>query len=106
MGRRVAAPEIESRVRAQRLQRGLSQGELARQTGLTRQAISAIETGHYVPNTAVALRLAQSLRCGVEDLFALPPSAPRDIELIAGPRRDTPRLAVARIADRWVGYPL
>ena len=38
-----------------------SQAELARRAGLSRQALSAIEAGRYLPNTAVALRLAQAL---------------------------------------------
>ncbi len=40
--------------------------------GVTRQTIYAMEAGSYVPNTAVALRLAQALEVKVEDLFALP----------------------------------
>lgn len=51
--------------------RGLSQGELARQAGITRQAISSIESNAYLPTTAVALKLALVLACQVEDLFRL-----------------------------------
>ncbi|MCS7234420.1 MAG: helix-turn-helix transcriptional regulator [Armatimonadota bacterium] len=66
--------ELESRVRRVRQSRGLSQAELARAVGLSPQALSAVEAGRYVPNTAVALRLAQVLGCAVEDLFVgLPP---------------------------------
>jgi putative molybdopterin biosynthesis protein len=45
--------------------------ELAAQVGVTRQAIYAIEAGTYMPNTAVALRLARVLETSVEDLFTL-----------------------------------
>ena len=31
----------------------------------------AIEAGRSVPSTALALRLARALRCGVEDIFQL-----------------------------------
>jgi molybdate-binding protein/DNA-binding XRE family transcriptional regulator len=51
------------------LARGVAQGDLARRVGLTRQALHAIETGRYMPNVGVALRLAQALGCRVEDLF-------------------------------------
>jgi molybdate-binding protein/DNA-binding XRE family transcriptional regulator len=54
-----------------RTQKGFSQGELAARAGITRQAISAIETSLYLPTTAVALHLASVLACRVEDLFNL-----------------------------------
>ncbi|MEO7862380.1 MAG: substrate-binding domain-containing protein [Nitrospirales bacterium] len=54
-----------------RTQKGFSQGELAALAGITRQAISAIETSLYLPTTAVALHLASALACRVEDLFSL-----------------------------------
>ena len=54
-----------------RTQKGFSQGELAARAGITRQAISAIETSLYLPTTGVALHLASALACRVEDLFNL-----------------------------------
>jgi molybdate-binding protein/DNA-binding XRE family transcriptional regulator len=54
-----------------RVAAGLSQAQLAREAGVTRQAVISIEAGRYVPNTAVALRMAQRLACRVEDLFSL-----------------------------------
>jgi len=62
---------FENRLRTVRGQQGLSQGELARRSGVTRQAIYAIEAGQYLPTTAVALRLAGALECRVEELFSL-----------------------------------
>jgi molybdate-binding protein/DNA-binding XRE family transcriptional regulator len=61
-------------VRAARLERGLSQADLAEATGLTRQAVYAIESGHYLPNVTTALKLARTLERRVEDLFGLEPS--------------------------------
>jgi molybdate-binding protein/DNA-binding XRE family transcriptional regulator len=57
-----------------RTQRGLSQSELATRAGITRQAVSSIESDLYLPTTAVALRLASVLVCRVEDLFSLAPT--------------------------------
>lgn len=57
-----------------RTQRNLSQGQLATRSGVTRQAVSAIESNLYLPATAVALRLASVLDCHVEDLFSLVPT--------------------------------
>jgi putative molybdopterin biosynthesis protein len=64
-------PEVENHLGTLRRKRGISAAQLARTAGVTRQAIYAMEAGTYVPNTAVALRLAQGLEVHVEDLFAL-----------------------------------
>lgn len=56
-----------------RKSRGVAAAALAAEVGVTRQAIYAIEAGTYMPNTAVALRLARVLETSVEDLFALEP---------------------------------
>lgn len=54
-----------------RTKKGFSQSELANRAGITRQAVSSIESNLYLPTTAVALRLASVLACRVEDLFSL-----------------------------------
>jgi molybdate-binding protein/DNA-binding XRE family transcriptional regulator len=74
--RRPRADDVpRSRLRERRTAREIEQGELARQVGVTRQALHAIETGRYLPNVALALRLARVLACRVEDLFG-PPARP------------------------------
>jgi putative molybdopterin biosynthesis protein len=77
MGRRVGIVAIENTMRSRRQGLGLSQQALATRCGLTRQAVNAIEAGQYIPNTAVALRLARVLGCRVEDLFQLTIDRPR-----------------------------
>ena len=49
--------------------KNLRQEDLAGQVGVTRQTIIAIEKGNYTPSVLLALRLAGSLQCTVEDLF-------------------------------------
>ncbi len=68
------ASEFSNHLKTFRTQRGLSQGELATRAGITRQAVSAIESNLYLPTTAVALKLASVLECHVEDLFSLTPT--------------------------------
>jgi molybdate-binding protein/DNA-binding XRE family transcriptional regulator len=63
---------LENEVRAFRARVGWSQDALARQSGLSRAGISAIETGRLVPSTGAALALARAFGCTVEDLFRLP----------------------------------
>ncbi len=47
----------------------LSQEQLARAVGVTRQTIIAIEKSRFVPSTLLALRLARFFTCRVEDIF-------------------------------------
>ncbi len=71
----IMATAIRNRVQDHRVARGWSQEELARRTGLSRTAISAIETDRVVPSTAAALALAHTFDCRVEDLFSLTKTA-------------------------------
>lgn len=108
MGRRVAAEQLESHVRGKRVAAGLNQAELAQRAGLTRQAVSAIEAGHYVPNTVVALRLAGALNCAVEELFTLPGDSGRiNAELLGKLSESSPgRVQLARVGSRLLARPL
>src|SRR5690349_12717501 len=65
--------QFSNHLKTVRTKQGLSQSELANQAGITRQAVSSIESNLYLPTTGVALRLASVLTCRVEDLFGLVP---------------------------------
>lgn len=54
-----------------RAEKNLSQEELARLSGVTRQTISSIETGQYCPSTLLAFVLAERLDKRVDELFFL-----------------------------------
>ena len=62
---------LENRLKLARVERGLSQEQLAVQAGVTRQTISSIETGQYVPSTLLAFVLAKRLDKTVHELFTL-----------------------------------
>ena len=51
---------------------GLTQQELSVDAEVSRKSINAIENGIYVPSTVLALKIAKTLKCRVEDLFELP----------------------------------
>ena len=53
---------------------GLTQQELSVNAEVSRKSINAIENGIYVPSTVLALKIAKTLKCKVEDLFELPDS--------------------------------
>ena len=63
---------IENNLAVIRHKRGLSAVRLAELVDVSRQTIYAMEAGSYVPNTAVALKLARVLEASVEELFTLP----------------------------------
>ncbi|OQW34063.1 MAG: hypothetical protein A4E19_18805 [Nitrospira sp. SG-bin1] len=104
--------QFSNRLKAIRIARGLSQSDLAARTGMTRQAVSAIESNLYLPSTAVALQLAAVLECRVEDLFSLAPT--EDIiegELIghlppAEMRTQPIRVKVSMVGKRTVVRPV
>ena len=50
----------------------LTQQDLSENAGDSRKSINAIENGVYVPSTVLALKIAITLKCKVEDLFKLP----------------------------------
>ncbi|HET7137297.1 MAG TPA: helix-turn-helix transcriptional regulator [Gaiellaceae bacterium] len=56
-------------IRVLRERRALSQGELAKSVGVSRQTINSIETGKYVPSLPLALQLASFFGTAVEEMF-------------------------------------
>ncbi|NOT23565.1 MAG: helix-turn-helix domain-containing protein [Nitrospiraceae bacterium] len=63
--------QFSNHLKTLRTQKGFSQEELAVRAGITRQAVSAIESNLYLPTIGVALHLASALACRVEELFNL-----------------------------------
>ena len=51
---------------------GLTQQELSESPEVSRKSINAIENGIYVPSTVLALKIAKTLNCTVEEIFELP----------------------------------
>lgn len=59
-----------NRVRAYRVDRGLTRQELARLVEVHPQTIGAIERGQFNPTIEIALRLSDTLGVGLDALFA------------------------------------
>ena len=103
---------FSNHLKALRTSRGLSQLELATRAGITRQAVSSIESNLYLPTTVVALRLASVLTCRVEDLFSLVPTE----EIIEGtlassfpqaePHTQSVRVKVSTVGTRTIVRPV
>jgi putative transcriptional regulator len=60
---------MKNDVRLRRDRHGLSQGQLAKELGVSRQTINSIETGKYVPSLPLALALARFFDSTVEEMF-------------------------------------
>ena len=56
-------------VRELRTERGLSQGQLATEMGVSRQTINSIEQERYTPSLPLALALARFFETTVEAMF-------------------------------------
>ena len=50
----------------------MTQLQLSERADVSRKSINAIENGIYVPSTVLALKIAKTFDCKVEDLFNLP----------------------------------
>ena len=62
---------LETRLRVARAERRVTQEELARSVGVSRQTISSIENRSYSPSVKLALAIAECLDMDVNDLFQL-----------------------------------
>lgn len=93
-----------NRVRDRRIAAGLTQAELAARAGISRTAVTAIESARLVPSVAAALALAEALRTTVEELFAPVSSFPAE-ETWAWPPAASESRWEAEVAGRTVCYP-
>jgi putative transcriptional regulator len=62
---------LRNRLKVARAEHNLSQEDLARRVGVTRQTISSIETSSYCPSALLAFLLAERLEKRVDELFYL-----------------------------------
>ena len=57
------------RMRLARMEREMSQGELAAAVGVTRQTISMVESGKYNPTLKLCVAICRALGCTLDELF-------------------------------------
>ncbi len=100
--------ELQNRLKQIRTRLGLSQQDLAKVVGVSRQTISGVESGQYAPSARIALRLAKALGCQMEDLFWLEEDC---LRVEATPAQAVPvdqdvRFTLARVGGKLMAYPL
>lgn len=64
--------KLQNNLEELRKSAGLTQQELSVSAEVSRKSINAIENGIYIPSTVLALKIANTLNCTVENLFKLP----------------------------------
>src|SRR3982750_3738785 len=103
---------VESRLAEIRKKRGVGAADLARRVNVSRQTIYAIEAGTYVPNTEVALNLAEELEVTVDELFSLRSSKHRAPDALSAdmlteaPLAEGRSVRICQIGSRWVSVPV
>jgi transcriptional regulator with XRE-family HTH domain len=66
--------KIGATIRAQRLQKGFSQGDIEKKTGLLRCYLSRVENGHTVPSLDTLSKIAHALDLPITQFFADEPA--------------------------------
>jgi transcriptional regulator with XRE-family HTH domain len=64
------AMNIGNTIRGYRLQRGMSQGDIEKRTGLLRCYLSRVENGHTVPSLETLQKIARALDLQLAEFFA------------------------------------
>jgi putative transcriptional regulator len=62
---------MKNSLKVERAIKDITQEELAKIIGVSRQAINSIELGKYVPSTILALKLSRYFEKSVNDIFKL-----------------------------------
>ena len=62
---------MKNSLKVERAIKDITQEELAKVIGVSRQAINSIELGKYVPSTVLALKLSRYFEKSVNDIFKL-----------------------------------
>ncbi len=62
---------MKNNIRLYRAKFELTQDDLSKKLGVSRQTINAIENNKYFPSLELGLKLSKIFECKVDDLFSL-----------------------------------
>ena len=60
---------LKNKIKVFRAMHDLTQEDLARKVGVSRQTINSIEKGKYVPSVLIALKIAKVFNVNLEEIF-------------------------------------
>lgn len=64
---------MKNTIKVERAIANITQADLAKKVGVSRQTINALEAGKYVPSTVLALKIAKVFQKTVNEIFELEP---------------------------------
>jgi len=62
---------MKNRIKVGRAELNITQEELAKRVGVSRQTINSIEKNRYVPSTVLALKISRIFDLSVNEIFSL-----------------------------------
>jgi putative transcriptional regulator len=62
---------MKNRLKICRAELNITQDQLAKSIGISRQAVNAIELGKFIPSTVIALKMSALFQTPVEKIFQL-----------------------------------
>lgn len=62
---------VKNNLKVWRAKKDITQKELSKKVGVSRQTINAIETGRYDPSLELALKISNYFNTEVEEIFQL-----------------------------------
>ena len=80
---------MKNRVRERRVELALTQAEVAKVLGVSRQTVISIENGRYLPSLPLAFRLSRLFGVPIEQIFE------PDAEEVTNEAIDGPQTAIA-----------
>ena len=67
---------MKNKIKVYRAMHDLTQEDLAKSIGVTRQTILAIEKGKYVPSLDLAFRISRYFKVNIEEVFSYEDEVP------------------------------
>ncbi|UAB86288.1 helix-turn-helix transcriptional regulator [Zunongwangia sp. SCSIO 43204] len=62
---------MKNSIKVERAKKDMTQQELAKLLGVSRQTVNSIEKNRYAPSTILALKLSAIFECSVNEIFQL-----------------------------------
>ena len=62
---------MKNNIKVQRAILNITQEELAKRIGVSRQTVNALEAGKYAPSTVLALKMSKYFKMNVEEIVQL-----------------------------------
>lgn len=62
---------MKNTIKVERAKLGITQSDLAKEVGVSKQTIHSVETGRFVPSSILAMKIARFFKVAVEEVFEL-----------------------------------